>query len=633
MHEAEAIKKIKEDPKQFFKYANKNKKTRSRIGPLKSGLFYYSGAEEMARILSEQYKSVFSPPKDDYSNIQFPPKNVTPISDLQLNKEMFQQAMRDIKPSSAPGPDGVPAYLYHTFVDELADPVMKIWRESLDTGVMPDGTSLAIITPIPKAVDKSIPANYRPVSLTNHLTKIFERVLRKAIVTHMEDNYLMNKTQHGFRQGLSTVTQILTYYDSILSILEEGFNVDSVYLDFAKAFDKVDHTILLKKVESLGITGKILGWIKTFLTNRKQQVRVEDILSPKEEVKSGVPQGSVLGPLLFLIMMLDITEDIKHSLLGSYADDTRLWRCINGRQDQRLLQEDLNSLYKWADSNNMEFNGKKFEVITFGKESRRNYKSPDGKQINRKETLKDLGIHMSSTCDFKDHIDAAVKATQKMSSWVLRTFRSRGKLVMRTLLTSIIIPKIEYGSILWSPTNGSQINLIENVQRRFTSRVEDFQSFNEELDMPICNVNYWDRLKDLKLYSLERRRERFIILYIYRFIIGLVKIQCFEVYVERGIKVKRKFKQTAPATVRKLRQSSFFYRGPQLYCLLPEDLRQWEEIATPDKTHVMSFKAKLDKYLADIPDQPTTPGLQREAETNSLVHQIPLRERRRRDEQ
>ena len=142
-------------------------------------------------------------------------------------------------------------------------------------------------------------------------------------------------------------------------------------------------------------------------------MRVGYALSSKEWVKSGVPQGSVLGPLLFLIMMLDITDEVKHSLIGSYADDTRLWRLIIGRKEQCLLQEDLNSLYRWAELNNMEFNGKKFEVITFGKESKRTYKTPDGKQIARKKTLKDLGIHVAGNCEFEEHINAAVKGVQK----------------------------------------------------------------------------------------------------------------------------------------------------------------------------------------------------------------------------
>ncbi len=131
---------------------------------------------------------------------------------------------------------------------------------------MPETTLLAFITPILKSVDRSVPANYRPVSLTNHMTKIFERVLRLHIVEHLERNGLMNKAQHGFRARHSTITQLLNYTDSVLSMLEEGNPVDAIYLDFSKAFDKVDHHILLKKVEGLGIKGKLLEWIRVFLT-------------------------------------------------------------------------------------------------------------------------------------------------------------------------------------------------------------------------------------------------------------------------------------------------------------------------------------------------------------------------------
>lgn len=172
--------------------------------------------------------------------------------------------MKSIKPKSAPGPDGIPAHLYNNYAEELATPVMMIWRRSLDTSIMPEGIMKAIITPVFKGADKSNPANDRPIALTNHLTKIFERVLRKAMVQHLEINDLMNNT-HGFRSGRKTITQLLHYYDSILTKLEEGSMVDSIYLDFSKAFNKVDHGILLHKLGKLGIKGKIHNWITTFL--------------------------------------------------------------------------------------------------------------------------------------------------------------------------------------------------------------------------------------------------------------------------------------------------------------------------------------------------------------------------------
>ena len=153
-----------------------------------------------------------------------------------------------LSPSSAPGPDGICAFIFKTFIDQLCYPIMKIWKSSIATGKLPEGTALAYITPIYKGGIKSDPANYRPVSLTNHLTKIFERILRKELVEYLENNGLMNTTQHGFRCGRSTISQLLQYLDSIMTLLEEGKNVASIYLDFSKAFDTVDHNILLSKI-------------------------------------------------------------------------------------------------------------------------------------------------------------------------------------------------------------------------------------------------------------------------------------------------------------------------------------------------------------------------------------------------
>ena len=144
------------------------------------------------------------------------------------------------------------------------------------------------------------------MSLTNHTTKIFERVLRKALVEHLKSNNLLNEAQHGFRRGRSCITQILKYYDSILTLLEDGQSVDAVYLDFDMAFDKVDNQILLKKLETVQVGGKVLQWMKEFLIYREQKVRIEKMLSNSKKVRSGVPQGSVLGPLLFLIMIIEL---------------------------------------------------------------------------------------------------------------------------------------------------------------------------------------------------------------------------------------------------------------------------------------------------------------------------------------
>ena len=364
-----------------------------------------------------------------------------------------------------------------------------------------------------------------------------------------------------------------------------------------------------------------------FLTNRQQQVRIGHTLSAKEWVRSGVPQGSVLGPLLFLIMLVDIDADIKHSMLGSYADDTRLWKFIHRIEDQELLQQDLQVLYDWADYNNKKYNDDKFEHLPHGPENSRIYVTQSGSQIKKKNTVKDLGVYMSHDCSFNFHIANTVKTAFKVSAWILRTFLTRDKFLMKILLQSLVVSQVEYASVVWSPFDSHNINMLENVQRRFTSKIFEYQTWDDELQKYICEVDYVDRLKDLKIYSLDRRRERFMILYAYRVIIGLIQFQWFEAYEdheEQGIKLRPKYNKKAPQYIRRARHSSFFYKGPQLYNLMPAELRQFEEIVEPDQSHVDEFKKKLDKYLEMIPDEPTVPDRQRAAATNSLICQIPM---------
>lgn len=630
--ENKAIKSIKDNPAEFYKYAKKYRKTKDKIGPLRCGDTYESDPKSMAEILSCQFKTAFSTPTTNLNEINFPDRECQSINDIEITKEAIKEAMKEIKASSAPGPDELPAYVYNEFADELAHPAMLIWRKSLNSGTMPDGTLLSLITPIFKGGDKGNPINYRPISLTNHLIKVFERVLRKALVNHLESNGFINITQHGFKKGHSTITQLLAYYDSILTMLEEQQEVDVIYLDLAKAFDKVDHNILLLKLQKLGIKGKVHKWIEQFIKNRKQQVRVNNVLSTKHWVISGVPQGSVLGPLLFIVMMIDIDVSIKNAMLGSYADDTKLWQVI---KNQHLLQQDLQSIYQWIETNNMMLNGEKFEHLHYGRTATENiniYTTHTGENIKHTQQVKDLGVTMSSDAKFSTHITNMVAQAQKLSAWILRTFKTRQTYPMITLLKSLLIPTLEYACIIWSPNETHHIQLIENVLRRFTRRIGVFNNNanNQNLNLSICTTDYWQRLKFLKLYSLERRRERYLILYMYKIIIGIHPNPGFEVTdfthnPRTGIKVLPKFKKNAPCWVKTIRSSSFFTKGPMLYNLLPVELRTEENLVEPTKANVQNFKQKLDKFLVTIPDQPTTTGLQRQAQSNSLIHQLMYR--------
>ena len=471
--------------------------------------------------------------------------------------------------------------------------------------------------PIHKGGNRGSPANYRPVSLTSHLIKIFEKIIRKRIVEYMDERKLFNHTQHGFRAGRSSLSQLLAHFDKVLTYLEQGFNVDTIYLDFSKAFDKVDHLILMQKLKKIGIGGKIASWIHSYLFHRKQVVVVNGIKSDSTEVVSGVPQGSVLGPLLFIIMLMDIDKSINSSFLSGFADDTRISREIESLADTFKLQNDLNSVYKWAQQNNAEFNDTKFEHLPYGKNNDLKevavYLTGEGRRIATKTQTKDLGVIMQTNCSFSDHIKNVVSVTKDLSAWCLRTFNSRSPELMITLWKQLIVPKLDYCSQLWSPHNSKvDTQEIEMTQRSFIRRIEG-----------MSNYSYWDQLKRLKMYSLERRRERYIITYVWYIVEGLVPN--FD-GSRRKLTTKWHPRHGRKCIVPIIRRSGYTdiiastlpVHGVKLFNVMPKKLRNLTGCSKE------TFKKLLNDILIMIPDEPqirTYTAFIR-AESNSILDMI-----------
>ena len=297
-------------------------------------------------------------------------------------------AINKLNKNSAAGPDGIPSVFLINTKESIKVPLKLILRKSIDEGVVPEVFKLAYIAPVHKGGSKLDPANFRPLSLTSHVMKVFERVLKVELVRHLETNDLLKQNQHGFIAGRSTQTQLLQHYTDVFEAISEGVRLDTIYLDFAKAFDKVNHDILLKKITNHGIKGKIGMWIKDFLFNRKYRVMANGVMSEEQDVVSGVPQGTVLASIFFIIMISDIDENLKNSIVGLFADDTRVSAKIKSKEDEDLLQQDLDMIYEWAEENLMEFNENKFEKMSHGTTrdiEEGSYRTGSGKEIKPKK--------------------------------------------------------------------------------------------------------------------------------------------------------------------------------------------------------------------------------------------------------
>ena len=496
------------------------------MGPLKENGDLKHQPKDMANILQSQYSSVFSDPEsaDKDSTASNTKKNIhSNISNVQVTTKRMMDAMSEVNSNSS-APDGdIPAKVLKDCRKSLCKPLVILWQNSFDKGIIPIQFKQQFITPIFKKGNKTDPANYRPVSLTSHVIKIFERVIRAQLVEFLETNKLISAKQHGFRKGRSCLTQLLSHMDQILENYLRGEDTDVIYLDYAKAFDKVDHKILLHKLSLYGIHGRLLDWISAFLLNREQVVVVDGEHSRPAPVLSGVPQGTVLGPILFIIYINDLENVLTDSQSSSFADDTRMSKAISGTSDTAKLQNDLNAVVKWSLENNMKLHEDKFELLCYRNTSASKllqqlpfatqfcqYTTPAGYKMSEKHVVRDLGVLLSSDLSWTPHIAEMTKSARKVASWVLGVFRDRSKKVMLQLYTSLIRCKLEYCCPVWDPTAVSDIRLIEDVQRKFTSKI-----------IGCKELTYWDRLKFLGLQSLQRRRERYAIIHVWKIINNL----------------------------------------------------------------------------------------------------------------
>ena len=614
--EIKAASVIKSNPRYFYSFARKFSKVKRKIGPLKTGSSQFaSNPKQMADIFQRQFCSVFSNPASSLIEDPSFESVSTCLEDFVLQIEDFIAAIDKMNLHSAPGEDEFPAILIKNCKESICLPLFLLWKYSFDNGKIEQRFLSQLIAPVFKGGSRLQACNYRPVSLTSHVIKIFERVIQQKIIDYLDENNLISCNQHGFRQGCSCLSELFAHFHQLYENLGNGLDSDTIYLDFSKAFDKVDHALLIKKLKLYGIKGKLLNWIKAFLSNRVQKVVVDGKVSFSELVISGVPQGTVLGPLLFLLFVNDLELVVEHSNLKLFADDSRLIKSVNPTLscvDINKLQYDLDQILNWTSKNNMLLNETKFQLLSHHVHAyapsinmrlllqlpfaecqyERSYTLPNGLVLSRESSVQDLGICISDDFSFQSHINQISQKANLKCSWILSVFQSRESNLMLTLFKSLILNILEYCCPLWSPHRIQDIAKIEAVQRRFTSKIS-----------AVANLNYWDRLKALRMFSLQRRRERYLLIYLWKIINGKVPNDVgitWHNHIRRGVVVDI---PRIPSTVAKINSACdnfFTVKAAKLWNCIPSCVNT--------KTSLLTFKANLDCFLLDVPDCPPVAG-------------------------
>ena len=375
--------------------------------------------------------------------------------------------------SKSTGPSSIPSKFLHYLSEELTRPLTLIINTCFSTGTHPDKLKISKVIPIFKKGSKLIPANYRPISLLSNINKVIEKLVFSRIFSHIQNNKLIYNLQYGFRPKHSTDHALINITENIRDALDEGKYACGVFVDFQKAFDTVNHNILIKKLSFFGINGKIKEWVESYLSNRKQFVSILGYDSRPQQVEHGVPQGSVLGPLLFLLYINDLYRSIKYSKTYHFADDTNLLN-INSSifKIKYQLNRDLKALHRWLLANKISLNAAKTELIFFRKPSQKAIPlikiKVNGARIVPVTNLKYLGVHLDEFLTGHAHCNLLHTKLSRATGMIskVRHFLKDNRSQLLSLYHSIFSSHMLYGCQTWGLHDNPIINKIQTLQNR-----------------------------------------------------------------------------------------------------------------------------------------------------------------------
>lgn len=487
---------IKTNPKCFFAYTKAQRKSNKLPTAMHLKNETSENMCDTANLFAKHFSSVYT----DHNHSTTFQCDGNCNNYIHFSDNDLKAIINNLDSNKTNSPDGIPSIFYIQTIDNITQPLTLIFNKSFREMVYPDPFKTSFIIPIHKSGCIDDIENYRPISILSTIAKIFD----KLIFNHISSKtaHLISRAQHGFTPGRSTITNLMEYTEYLTKNMMKGGQIDAIYMDLAKAFDRINHMILANKLRSFPISPCLIALILSYLSNRKQFVCLYGERSECITPKSSVPQGSILSPLLFALFINDLPELINTNIL-LFADDLKLFTKINCINDAHKLQSDINVIHGWCERNDLQLNRDKCYSITFtrkheGSQLLFNY-SINNAAVNRVNIIRDLGVIFDSKLKFEAHYQHILNSTFRMLGFISRSlYRFRKLDTYITLYNSYIRSIAEYCASIWSPYYQTHIDALERIQKKFTRII--FRKFHYPYE------SYDMRLKRLELLSLENRR-------------------------------------------------------------------------------------------------------------------------------
>ena len=513
----------------------------------------------------------------------------TIINNTNLNDEEFITAFKSLKSNKATGYDDISSNVIKNIYEEIKIPLMHVFNKSLQQGIFPDKLNIAKLIPVFKSGEESHVNNYRPISILPTFSKLLERIVYNRLYTHLTKNNLLYNKQFGFQPKCSTDQAILHLIDELSDAFDKKQYIIGVFVDLSKAFDTVDHNILLTKIKYYGITNTSHKWLSSYLNNRKQYVSYDKNSTDKRTVLCGVPQGSILGSLLFLLYINDLSK--ASSILSPimFADDTNLFYSHHIKTIFTTVNNELKNIHEWFKANKLSLNNTKTKYSFFHTSQRKNdipLRLPklhiNNTEIKREISIKFLGVLLDENRTWKPHIETIKNKISKNIGIMYKARNILNKKCLTQIYFSFIHSYINYANIAWGSTHKSKLIPILR-QQKHASRIIFFKETHAR---PL--------MKDLNALNIFQMNILQNLIFMYK-----VKNNTIPSIFQNRFMLNNKHKYTTrssaenykkPIKNTKFSQFSISFRGPHL----------WNQITSDESKHATSlfhFKKLIKKSL------------------------------------